>query len=393
MRVSTTTYFDEARGCWRVRLRGAGVDTRWNVPDEEFEGSGVSPTSKSSKIAENIAEAWAAKKRDEFSQTPAKNALSLGEIYDLMKKHNPEGVSSETWARNDIHIRNLRRLPVDSPFGEVRPDMIDRHLATMYRDERAAEGAKGRTIQGELAMLKQLLRYGLEDAATLTGMTTIRFTKLPKIDTGDEESMVALTVDQFFAVLEATYRVMPRGGDVTRRRLIFGVTTMLRKTPLMGLRSEWIDLSDPWLTVPKEFMKGKGGRKRALSIPLSGWAVEQLPHPMAKAGFIWPNARSGKPSGNLTRTLQKLAEEAKVPEFSLHDLRATGATWLCNENVPERIRQYLMAHTEGGAVIQRYTKVTEDTEKQIRDAVKVFDEIRSKNEKNVSSFFKSRRRA
>lgn len=216
---------------------------------------------------------------------------------------------------------------------------------------------------------------------------------MPKIDVEDEESMVALTVEQFLAVLEATYRVMPRGGNITRRRLVFGVTTMLRKTPLMGLRSEWIDLSDPWLDVPKEFMKGKGGQKRPLSIPLSGWAVEQLPHPMPKAGFIWPNVRSGQPSGNVTRTLQKLAEAAKVPEFSLHDLRATGSTWLANEGVPERIRQYLMGHTEGGAVISRYTKVTADTEKQIREAVAVFDEIRSTNEKNVKSFFRARRGA
>ena len=50
-------------------------------------------------------------------------------------------------------------------------------------------------------------------------------------------------------------------------------------------------------------------------------------------------------------------------------------------------------HAEGGPVISRYTKITSDTEKQIREAVAVFDEIRSKHDRNVSSFFKSRRRA
>jgi integrase len=168
---------------------------------------------------------------------------------------------------------------------------------------------------------------------------------------------------------------------------------MLRKTPLLGLRSEWLDLADPWLTVPKESMKGKGGQKRELSIPLAGWAAEQLPHPLPKSGYIWPNINSGRPTGNLTRTLQKLAEAAQVPTFSLHDLRATGNTWLANAGVEVRIRQYLMGHADGGPVISRYTKVTTDSVNRIREAVAVFDDIRSKNEKNVKSFFTGRRSA
>jgi len=61
---------------------------------------------------------------------------------------------------------------------------------------------------------------------------------------------------------------MPRGGDITRRRLVFGVTTLLRKTPLLGLRAEWIELDENWLNVPAFAQKGRHGEKRALSIPL-----------------------------------------------------------------------------------------------------------------------------
>jgi len=133
-------------------------------------------------------------------------------------------------------------------------------------------------------------------------------------------------------------------------------------------------------------MKGKGGQKRPLSIPLCGWAVEQLPNRIPKSGYIWPNVRSGEPTGNVTRSLQKLAEAAKVPEFSLHDLRATGNTWLANEGVDERVRQYLMGHADGGAVIgrYRYTKITADMEKRVRNAVAIFDEIRGRKENVVS---------
>jgi integrase len=89
---------------------------------------------------------------------------------------------------------------------------------------------------------------------------------------------------------------------------------------------------------------------------------------------------------------RKLADAAGVPRFSLHDLRATGNTWLANAGVDQRIRQYLMGHRDGGPVISRYTKITADTEKQIREAVAVFDEIRATKE-NVSSIRVRRRTA
>jgi len=58
LKITTTTSFDENRGRWRVRLRGAGVDTKLNVPDEEFEWKGVSPNSQSER-AGNVATAGA----------------------------------------------------------------------------------------------------------------------------------------------------------------------------------------------------------------------------------------------------------------------------------------------------------------------------------------------
>jgi integrase len=140
------------------------------------------------------------------------------------------------------------------------------------------------------------------------------------------------------------------------------------RQPLMGLRSAWINLDDAWLDVPPIGQRGRRGEKRPLSVPLCGWAVEQLLHPLPKVGYVGPNARTGDPTGNV-RTLQKVAKEAKVPEFSLHDLRATGNSFLANA---QRIRQYLMGHKAGGPVISRYTKITADTEQELRDAVAVF---------------------
>jgi integrase len=389
LKIVTTTFFDEIRSRWRVRFRGAALDTRLNVPDEAFEGEGVSPQSTSLR-AENVALDWASKKRAELLLPRTTGPMTLRQVYELMKTTNPDAVTEATWIRNDIHIRNLERLPLASPLGSVSPDQIDGHLAALYRNARQSEEAASRTVEGELIFLIRLLRFGFEEASRATGMSAIRLTKSPKIVI-EEQQMVALTIDQFFAVLDAI-KSMRQGREVTRRRLIFGVTTMLRKTPLMGLRAEWIDLSDPWLEVPASAQKGRRGEKRPLSVPLSGWATEQLPNPLPVTGLVWANSRTGGPTGNLTHTLNRLADAAKVARFSLHDLRATGNTWLANAGVDERVRQYLMGHRDGGKVIARYTRVTVDTEKQIRDAVQIFDDIRATRE-NVTSIHVRRRSA
>ena len=120
MKITVTPYFDETRACWRVRLRGADLDTRLNVPVDAFEREGVACDS-TSKRAENIAFTWAMSKRAEFTREPAREPMSLEAIYTLMKNRNPENVSEATWERNEIHFRNLKRLPRKLPLKDIRP--------------------------------------------------------------------------------------------------------------------------------------------------------------------------------------------------------------------------------------------------------------------------------
>jgi hypothetical protein len=106
MKTSSTTYFDAERRRWRVRFRAPGLDTRFNVPIDEFEKEHVSATS-TGKRAQNVAAEWAAKKRIELLGTTRGSAMFLRQIFGLMKTVNPDAVTPATWARNDIHIRNL----------------------------------------------------------------------------------------------------------------------------------------------------------------------------------------------------------------------------------------------------------------------------------------------
>lgn len=304
--------------------------------------------------------------------------MSLRAICDLYFVQNPRKVSVPTLKRDQISASNLcRLLPED-----LRPDEIDEPAAIHYRNTREAEGARPRTILGELSFLKMVLQFGMS-WRRVTGMTMIGLVSVPDVGEWDSPG-VALSVDEF---REALHVVSP----LDRRRFIFAVTTMIRRTPLFGLRGDWIDLESNWLSIPREFMKkGRARHRSALHIPLSRWAADQIRDLQPSAdGFLWPNVKTGKPLTWIDHIFSKVSSRIGV-DFSCHDLRTTGATWLAEAHVDELVISILLGHRSqfdsargthhfhSRNVTRGYTKVFTEA---LREAVDVFDQIRSRIER------------
>ncbi len=301
--------------------------------------------------------------------------LSLPELCELYFRENPRLVSAATIERDCISAMNLCTLmPAD-----LRPDEIDEPAAVRFRNARLADGARPRTVLNELSFLKALLKFGY-DWQTVTGMRGVRFVKVPDVGTWESDG-VALTKDEFRAVL----RVL---SDKNRRRMIFGVTTMLRRTPLLALKQPWIDFDRSWLSVPADMMKkGRSRRRTPLEVPIAAWALEQIeglePN---EHGYLWPARATGTPLTRVHDIFADCVEASGVRPFSCHDLRTTGATWwLRDEGVDELIIAILLGHRStfdrasgsfhapGGNVTRLYTRVYESA---MREAVAVFDRIR-----------------
>jgi integrase len=281
-------------------------------------------------------------------------------------------VSTATIARDRISANNLCRLiPTD-----LQPDEIDEPAAIHYRNAREAERARPRTILDELSFLKMVLQFGMA-WHRLTGMRALALATIP--DVGEwEHPGVALSIDEFHEALRV---VTP----LNRRRLIFGVTTMIRRTPLLSLRHSWIDHASCWLSIPREFMKkGRSRYRSALHVPISRWSLEQIPSSsLSNQDFVWPNPRSGKPMTWVDHIFRTASEKIGT-DFSCHDLRTTGATWLAEAHVDELLIAILLGHRSqfdpsrrthhfhSNNVTRGYTKVFADA---LRDAVAVFDDI------------------
>lgn len=146
--------------------------------------------------------------------------------------------------------------------------------------------------------------------------------KLPFVGTWESDN-VALTKAECKAILDVV-------SETNRRRMIFGVTTMLRRTPLLGLKKSWVDEARCWLSVPPEVMKkGRSQARSPLEVPLSDWALDQVRDLEANEfGYLWPTPATGRPLVRTDHLFRDAVSDAGVREFTCHDLRTTGATWL-----------------------------------------------------------------
>jgi integrase len=272
-------------------------------------------------------------------------------------------VTSSSMARSEQMSKQLVAF-----FGARSPETIDMAAALEYRNKRIEDGVRFRSIWNELSFLKQLLTYGYENMSE-TGMGRLMLLRLPKLPK-QESSGIALTKDEFFRILRVGH--LERDGGRIVRIVTFGVITMLRRSVLLGLRWEWIDLEQRWLNVPASYMKGKQGMKRPLSVPLCDWAIELLGEPR-KGGYVWPNVVTQRPLDNVFYSLERLSVAAQTREFSLHDLRRTGTSFLANAGVDRIIRKILLGHATDNEVTDLYTFI--DKEK-LRETVTFFDGLK-----------------
>ena len=303
-------------------------------------------------------------------------AMSLAGVCNLYFEHNPRKVSSATIARDRISANNLCRLLAS----DLRPDEIDEPAVIHYRNTREAEGARPRTILDEMSFLRMVLQFGMS-WRRVTGMQTVAFLHVPDVGEWDHPG-VALSIDEFREVLKIL-------SSINRRRFIFAVTTMLRRTPLLGLRDEWVDRESSWLSVPREFMKkGRSKHRSPLHIPMSRWALDQVHDLRPVGGYLWPNPNTGQPMTWIDHIFIDASRKIGI-DFSCHDLRTTGATWLADAHVDELVISILLGHRSqfdaargthhfhGRNVTRGYTKVFAEA---LREAVGVFDNIRSRVE-------------
>lgn len=372
MPLSFNAAFDTRFGYYRARFwdRDAGFDTERKVPPAFWREIGFPAPERPSEKADKLAYRWAAREAQkierELRRKPEKSKLSLAETWGLYKAENPDSVKPATILRSDIHARNVAAFLEEIGQPALTPDEFDIAIATRYRNWRAKQDVSPRTILDELSWAKQVCTFAVA-WQSVTRCESVRLVRLPYLEQPENDG-IALTEEQFGTVLERTRRIRDR------EILIQGVTTRLRKTNLLGMRAEWFDREKVWMRVGRELLKG--GRRKVrqdLSAPVARWTMDTLGE--RTSGLLWPNERTGKPLGWWEHVLDELTGDG-VPEFTMHDLRTTGTSWLDAAGVDKMTQAHLLGHSQAADVTDIYRK---KFEAELRAAVDVYDQIRRRN--------------
>lgn len=362
-----------------ARLRDGATDIRAVVPPEVYAGLDAAR-------AKQAAMQWAfARKAEREAEQPV-GVMSLDGVMAIYRRRNPDNVSGMTLIKNEQLYNALMRY---EPLRALPVSQIDLGIVQDFVQAQRMNSVGERTISNRVRFLRQLLSHSL-DWQRETGCTGLRLSRLPKFTISTTKAR-SIPLGQFAALLGARIH---RDTERLHRILVVGVTTMLRRDVLFGLRWEWLDLARRWMVIPAEFMKGRTGQKRPLSVPLCDWAVEAVGEPGPSPYVFSAPGSTGKAWG-FDASMRSLAVAADVPAFTPHDLRRTGASWLAEAGVDESRVSILLGHaTSENRHGQRLAHVRSVTaakylfveDGSLRRDVAVFDRIRGEIQGNVVEF-------
>jgi integrase len=136
--------------------------------------------------------------------------------------------------------------------------------------------------------------------------------------------------------------------------LKLAILTGVRSTPLRNAKLDQIT-GDTW-SIPGEMMKGRKGASEAFRVPLSAEAqrVIELAKPLARNGFLFPNARG---TGPVTDMALGMAMRRRGLEARPHGFRTSLRVWLAEAtDAPHEVAEAMLAHVVDGAVVRAYRR-------------------------------------
>ena len=262
-----------------------------------------------------------------------------------------EGARPNTISAYEYALKGLaEHLPAGINVRDVAPDHI-----RPYVYESKKSNATKRHRHGHLnAFFNWCVDESIADSNPMEGV------KKPR----KEEKMPAFLqpkdIDKMFAAIDVHREERmgepgPTPEDTWMKQIVtVAVCTGLRRGELLNLRWEDIDLDSSRLHVRNregEGFKAKGGSERV--IPLAGDAVEVLADMKARRSpssadpvFIDSRGKKVRPD-RVSRRFSFYVDLAKLPErLSFHSCRHTTGTWLAMKNVPTRVIQGILGHSQ-----------------------------------------------
>jgi len=285
---------------------------------------------------DRLCDLYLAAKRLDVRTGTADGYTGLVEMY-LRPAFGPRPVRDLTRA----DVEDLKAALIDQPPPAVVAARLARYVAAYGVNEdrwrtRAARPVGRRTVAAVLALLSDMLEFGIEVKAT-TFNAAKRVKKRGSVRSAKVDAAHVLTVEEarrLIAVTPAHYRTLVR----------FAVETGLREAELFGLQWGDLDLRGALVNVRRQWRRGTFAELKTTNsqriVPLTPGLVTDLKRwrlacPKAGLDLVFPNpvGRPISPSNFLSRVYYPAFERAGfervelgAARFRFHQLRHTYAT-------------------------------------------------------------------
>ena len=261
----------------------------------------------------------------------AKRALSVGDLAALYLAEGPAAKPNKkasSWATDRSNIvrhvlpllgrkpakaltqADIARFQADVACGKSSAD-----VKTGLRGRAIVEGGRG-TAARSLAVLGAMLQFAMgrklisENAAK--GVPHLKGEKKERFLSEAEVAMLADAVSG----MEAERKLSATAAAAVRLLMLTGC----RKSEILALRWEWVDLDRGCLRLPES----KTGAK---VVPLAAAALELLTGLSRNSGYVLPAARGNGHYTGLQKDWERVRVRAGLTGLRLHDLRHSFASF------------------------------------------------------------------
>ena len=220
-----------------------------------------------------------------------------------------------------------------------------------YRARRLKQGVGKSTTNREMALLKKIFNLAIDWGYCETN-------PLHKIRLFSEKDNLRERV----LSPEEELRLMERLPDQIRPIAETALSTGMRKNEILCLKWENVDLESRFIRV----VGTKSGKNR--TIPINERLLKLLLtlKKKAKALYVFPNPKTGKPYQGIKKSFQKACREAGIENLRFHDLRHTFGTRLINGGADIVTVKTLLGH-HSVVITQRYTHTNSEQTRQAVD--------------------------
>lgn len=284
--------------------------------------------------AKNLAKEYANKTYHAKDEAKSETLNWAFELY-LMHRKVGNGLSAATEQKYSYDLGHLLRVfGRDFPLSELSKTKVYEYCA-----QRDSEGASAYTVEQECRMLVRVLRH-LSDLEMYSGSLNLVPSSI-KGSYSPKERM--LSPKEVQLVLKATEKLYPE----KLPHILAWLTLGLRKADLFSITHDCVDFDQRTL---KAFNKK---RKQWMVLPIHDRLYPVLEalyesRPMGESLFP-PMTRDQR------HATRRIAKEAGIPYFTIHDLRRSCGSLLASNGVPLRTIADILGHSNISTTFRTYS--------------------------------------